>query len=286
MDSGRATCARGGGGPSRVEIVEFRDFIRRFYAEQGRTFPWRETDDEYEILVSELMLQQTQTDRVLKKYRPFLDAFPDYQSLAEATTSELLEMWQGLGYNRRALGLREICRRVTETGGRLPSDRETLLSYPMIGPGTAGSLRAFVFDIPSVFIETNIRRVIIHRFFSDRETVSDREILPVADAVLDRRDPRHWYYALMDYGVHLKKRVANPNRRSSHYRKQAPFEGSNRQLRGRILRDLVAAPDGAAYDDLRSRYGVEAEVLASCLYGLEQEGFILRDAGGSYTIKD
>jgi A/G-specific adenine glycosylase len=272
--------------PGRSEVAEFRDSIWRFYAEQGRPFPWRETDDEYEILVSELMLQQTQTDRVLKKYRPFLDKFPDYRSLADATTSGLLEMWQGLGYNRRALGLREICRRVREAGGRLPSDRETLLSYPMIGPGTAGSLRAFVFDIPSVFIETNIRRVIIHRFFSERDTVSDREILPVVEAVLDKRDPRHWYYALMDYGVHLKKRLPNPNRRSSHYRRQAPFEGSNRQLRGRILRDLVASPNGADYEELRVRYDVDPAALASCLDGLEQEGFILREAGGSYRIKD
>ena len=250
----------------------------------GRSFPWRENDDEYEILVSEVMLQQTQTDRVLRKYRPFLDVFPDYERLSRASTARLLEMWQGLGYNRRALALREIAVQVLERGGRLPSDEETLRSYPMIGPGTAGSLRAFVFGLPSVFLETNIRRVVLHHFFPEREGVPDRELLPVVEETLDGSDPRRWYYALMDYGVFLKNRVENPNRRSSHYRKQAPFEGSNRQLRGRVLRSLLSG-GAVCYDDLLEETGSRPEALETCLEGLERDGFIVRE-DARYSLRE
>lgn len=256
----------------------------RFYAEEGRKFPWRETTKEYEILVSELMLQQTQTERVLKKYSPFLDVFPNYRSLAEASTTALLEMWSGLGYNRRALALREIAVRVSAMGGRLPSDEETLLSFPMIGPATAGSLRAFVFNIPSVFIETNIRRVFIYHFFRDSEAVSDTEIVPLVASTLDSADPRNWYYALMDYGVFLKRRVPNPNKKSSHYRVQAPFEGSNRQLRGEILR-LLLAGKGCTYKELLESTSAERLPLETCLEGLEKDGFIVCENTGTYSLK-
>ncbi len=229
------------------------------------------------------MLQQTQTERVMKKYIPFLRNFPDYRSLASAATARLLEAWQGLGYNRRALALRRIAEQVLDDGGGLPSETEALLALPMIGPATAGSLRAFVFNLPSVFIETNIRRVFIHRFFPDAEAVSDREILSLVEETLDGRNPRHWYYALMDYGVHLKRSVPNPNRRSSGYRRQPAFEGSKRQLRGRILR-LLLAEENRAYEELLSSCGGEAERLDACLYELEREGFILCEDAG-YRLK-
>ncbi|MFP4491816.1 MAG: A/G-specific adenine glycosylase [Spirochaetaceae bacterium] len=257
----------------------------RFYAEQGRKFPWRETDNEYEILVSELMLQQTQTERVLKKYSPFLEVFPDYGTLAEASTIKLLEMWSGLGYSRRALALRDIAARVYAMGGRLPSDEETLLSFPMIGPATAGSLRAFVFNIPSVFIETNIRRVFIYHFFRCSDAVSDSEILPLVSSTLDTGDPRNWYYALMDYGVFLKSRVPNPNRKSSHYRVQAPFEGSNRQLRGKVLRLLVSGRR-CTYTELLEGTSAENLLLETCLEGLEKDGFIVCESPGTYSLKE
>lgn len=270
---------------ARSKLSEFRNTIWRFYAEEGRDFPWRQSDDEYEILVSEIMLQQTQTERVLKKFSPFLDRFPDYRSLAEASTSSLLEMWQGLGYNRRALALRRICEIVVDSGGGLPSDEKALLSLPGIGPATAGSLRAFVFRLPSVFIETNIRRVFIYSFFPQRERVSDREIYPLVEKTLDRRDPRRWYYALMDYGVYLKKIIDNPNRKSTGYRRQAPFEGSDRQLRGKVLR-LLLSEGKMSYrrliDKLDFPGAGEYERLAGILDGLEREGFIIKEETAPY----
>ncbi|MFO7849256.1 MAG: A/G-specific adenine glycosylase [Spirochaetia bacterium] len=231
------------------------------------------------------MLQQTQTERVLKKYPPFIRVFPDYARLSEASTVRLLEMWDGLGYSRRALALRDIAVRVSALGGGLPSDKDTLLSFPMIGPATAGSLRAFIFNIPSVFIETNIRRVIIHHFFEDREEVSDSEILPLVASTLDRSDPRSWYYAMMDYGVFLKGKVVNPNRKSSHYRVQAPFEGSNRQLRGKILR-LLVSEKRRSYEELLESTSAETLPLETCLEGLERDGFIVREEAGTYSLRE
>jgi A/G-specific adenine glycosylase len=229
------------------------------------------------------MLQQTQTERVMNKYGPFLRRFPDYRSLAAASTARLLDAWQGLGYNRRALAMRRIAEKVLKDGGRLPSDTEALLALPMIGPATAGSLRAFVFNLPSVFIETNIRRVFIHCVFPDAERVTDREILSLIEKTLDRRNPRHWYYALMDYGVYLKGKVSNPNRRSSGYRLQPAFEGSKRQLRGRILR-LLLTEEHRGYEQLLSTSNGGAERLDACLDELEREGFIVREAAG-YRLK-
>jgi len=203
--------------------------------------PWRETSDPYHILVSEMMLQQTQVARVLPKYTQFIRRFPTVHALDRAELRDVLDAWQGLGYNRRALFLKRLAREVAEQyDGNLPSDREKLKALPGIGDATSGALCAFAFNTPVVFIETNIRSVYIHHFFADRAAVSDDEILPYVERTLDLRKPREWYYALMDYGVHLKSIMPNPSRKSRHYAKQSPFKGSDRELRGRILRILTA----------------------------------------------
>jgi len=203
--------------------------------------PWRDTHDPYAIVVSEIMLQQTQVDRVREKYTTFIARFPDFLSLAEAPLTEVLTLWQGLGYNRRAVALKQIASIVSsDFGGSLPDSVETLKTLPGIGHATASSIAAFAFNIPTVFIETNIRRVFIHHFFHNRTDVHDNEILPLVQKTLARKNPREWYYALMDYGTSLKKSVPNPNRRSRHYARQAKFEGSTRQKRGAILRFVLA----------------------------------------------
>jgi len=231
------------------------------------------------------MLQQTQTERVIKKYQPFLDRFPTFKSLAEAPLGEVLQLWQGLGYNRRALGLKKTAEFVhREFDDSLPDDPETLITFPMIGPGTVGSLQAFVFRKPVAFIETNIRRVILFFFFQDEEYVKDAEVLRVVEQVLDTQDPRHWYYALMDYGVHLKYAVPNPNRRSAHYRTQAPFENSNRQIRGALLR-LITAEGPLSKQKLCGELDrFEDERITLCLEELEREGFIPAESE-SYRIR-
>ena len=209
---------------------------RRHY----RVLPWRETDDPYAILVSEVMLQQTQVTRALDHWARFLARFPEPAALAEAPPAAVLELWSGLGYNRRALALQRAAgAMVREHGGALPSDRDALLRLPGVGPATAGAVLAFAFSRPAVFIETNIRRVFLHQYFPAADAVPDAALLPLVARTLDRRQPRRWYHALMDWGAALGRRPGNPNRRSAHYSRQSPFAGSRRELRGRVLRLLT-----------------------------------------------
>jgi A/G-specific adenine glycosylase len=256
---------------------EFREKIWQYYQKHRRDLPWRNTTDPYRILVSEIMLQQTQVDRVREKYRQFIDCFPDVRTLAEATTVEVLGVWQGLGYNRRALSLHRIAVQVErESGGRIPEDDASLRSLPGIGPYTSAAIQAFAFNKPVVMIETNIRRVYIHCFFHDRAGVADREILPLIAATLDRENPREWYNALMDYGWYLGSTLENPNRRSRHYQRQVPFIGSNRQLRGKIIRTLVQGGEMEC-DDLFRAVEEPGSMVDPVLTELETEGFIARD---------
>jgi A/G-specific adenine glycosylase len=190
------------------------------------------------------MLQQTQVSRVLEKYPQFLKAFPTVEALANVQLSEVLKVWQGMGYNRRGLALKKMAEKVTtEFSGKIPRERHELESLPGVGPYTAGAVRAFAFDEPEIFIETNIRRIFIHHFFKNKEGISDREIYPLVEATLDRDRPREWYWALMDYGSHLPKIARkNPNTQSKHYMKQSTFKGSLRELRGKIIRALSESP--------------------------------------------
>ena len=186
------------------------------------------------------MLQQTQTARVLKHFDPFVARFPDARALAAADRGEVLALWSGLGYNRRAVALHRAAATIADRfDGEVPSGEEDLRELPGVGPATAGAVRAFGFGLPAVFVETNIRRAVLHELFPDRDQVGDRELLPVLERALDRADPRTWYQALMDYGAALGRGGPNPNRRSAHYTRQSRFDGSNRQQRGLILRVLA-----------------------------------------------
>lgn len=256
---------------------EFRLKITNFYHSHRRDLPWRDTTDPYWILVSEIMLQQTQVERVREKYSRFIARFPDVESLARASIEEVLSEWQGLGYNRRVLALKKAAGEIVERfGGVLPEDEKNLRSLPGIGPYTAAAILAFAFNRPVVMIETNIRRVFIHCFFQDRTEVADREILPLIEATLDRENPREWYNALMDYGYHLGTTIENPNRRSRHYQRQSSFEGSNRQIRGKILRLLVDGGEQAT-GDLCRNLDLPTSAIAPVLKQLEDEGFITRE---------
>jgi A/G-specific adenine glycosylase len=179
-----------------------------------------------------------------------------------------------MGYNRRARYLHELARRVVaEHGGSVPDDPEVLATLPGIGKATAASICAFAFNRPTLFIETNIRAVFIHFFFHDATNVSDRDILPLAEAALDRKRPHDWYSALMDYGSMLKKRHPNPSRRSAHHQRQSPFEGSRRQVRGRVLRALLAEP-GMSRARLAAAVGVPAKELGPVIDELVLEGLV------------
>lgn len=255
-------------------VQKFQEMIYQHYREHGRKFPWRMTQNPYHILVSEIMLQQTQVQRIMGKYEPFITLFPDFSSLARAPLRMVFREWQGLGYNRRAIALKQIAQRVTEEfRGSLPSSVETLITFPGIGRATASSISTFAFHKPTVFIETNIRRVFIHNFFRGKTHIRDAEILPLVEKTLDASSPREWYYALMDYGVMLKQKYENPNRRSAHYQKQSPFQGSNRQVRGMILKAL-ANESYISECEIAQKLQIDQEKLKNNLVQLEKEGFI------------
>jgi A/G-specific adenine glycosylase len=220
-----------------VDDNVFRTMIMRHFKRHGRhSLPWRKTTDPYRVLVSEVMLQQTQVPRVIEKYRQFLRVFPTFRRLAAASPREVLKVWQGLGYNRRALMLQRCAQVVVrEHGGKLPADFDALRALPGIGPYTAGAVLAFAYNMPHPVIETNIRRVYLHHYFPKKKKVPDALLESIVARTLDRKNPRQWYSALMDYGTWLADQVENPNARSKHYTRQSKFEGSLRQLRGQVL---------------------------------------------------
>jgi len=262
--------------PDARTIRAFRRTIGDFYRTHGRAMPWRETADPYCIIVSEIMLQQTQVERVRDKYLAFMKAFPDFRTLAATPLQEVLSLWQGLGYNRRAIALKHIAETVVESyDGKAPASVERLRMLPGIGHATASSIAAFAFNMPTVFIETNIRRVFLHRFFEDREGVHDDELLPIIAATLDRKNPRRWYYALMDYGADLKRRVPNPNRKSRHYARQSRFEGSTRQKRGQVLK-FILAHTNATPGTIAKALNLPGQETMQILHQLLAEGFLIK----------
>jgi A/G-specific adenine glycosylase len=231
--------------------IAFQNKIWNFYAAHKRVFSWRESINPYRITVSEIMLQQTQTARVATKFENWMTAFPTWHSLAEATELQVLQQWQGLGYNRRGLALYKIAKIVVEEyNSQLPQEPKVLVKFPQIGPNTAASICAFAFNKPVAFIETNIRTVFTHEFFPGKSNISDQELFPLIEATTDQENPREWYYALMDYGNHLKKSLKNINAASRHYSKQSNFKGSKREIRGFIIRQLTQN-NQAGLDDLR-----------------------------------
>ena len=248
----------------------FQKKIWKYYRAHGRDLPWRHTKNPYHILVSEIMLQQTQVSRVLVKYKEFLRHFPTLHALSQSSITDVLKVWQGMGYNRRALALHRLARSTST----IPRKFDVLVDLPGIGPYTAGAIMVFAFNKPVAMIETNIRRVFIHEFLSPSDSplsirgraegVGDEQILKLVTATLDHKNPREWYYALMDYGAMLAKTVPNPNRRSKHYTKQSKFEGSHRQLRGEVLRLLLAKkplPSGSKVKMIKKELHREGFVL-------------------------
>ena len=259
------------------DLRSFKRLIYDYYRKHGRSLPWRKTSNPYHILVSELMLQQTQVPRVLEKYREFIARFPDAAALAKAPLRSVLTVWQGLGYNRRALALKQIALAlVAQHRGKVPSSFDDLVKLPGVGKATASAILAFAFNRPVVFIETNIRTVFIHFFFPGQDEVSDEEIIPLVTKTLDAANPREWYYALMDYGTFLKKSIANPGRKSTQYQKQAPFDGSTRQVRGRILRYLTTEHE-CTEEALAQQLGLAPGRVRSALHELVKEGMITRN---------
>jgi len=262
----------------------FLETLWGYYAGHGRhDLPWRQAEagssfDPYKIMVSELMLQQTQVMRVIPKYQAFTEQFTNTRELARAELGDVLRAWQGLGYNRRAKYLWQAAQ-IVDNLKYFPKTSEELLRLPGIGVNTAGAIMAYAYNSPAIFVETNVRTVYIHHFYSDRTGVTDKEILTLLEQTLDHEHPREFYWALMDYGSHLKATVGNLNKASKQYTKQSQFQGSRRQVRGKILRLLgvqayVPSALLAALSDERSEAVIQA---------LLAEGLI-RQTKGQYHL--
>ncbi len=226
--------------------MEFQKTVLTFYRKEGRhTLPWRTTKNPYRILVSEVMLQQTQVERVIPYYKAFLKKFPTIQALAEASLGDVLRVWQGLGYNRRAKMLHEAVKTtMINHSGRMPREYDALVALSGVGEYTARAIRVFAYNKPEVMIETNIRAVFLHHFFTKKENISDKEIVSymIQSGIPKNTEPRAWYASLMDYGSYLKKTHPNPSRKSTHHIKQKSFKGSDREIRGALLRAVSDNP--------------------------------------------
>ena len=285
-----------------TELRAFVEFVAKKGRELYRDLPWRRTYDPYAIWISEVMLQQTQVSRVDGRWQRWLEHFPTVDALAAAAPSDVLEEWQGLGYNRRALSVHRAAQAISEAGGVFPQDQKELVKLPGIGPATAAGIRAFAFNLHGIYLETNVRTVFLHELYPQAEGVPDSELIPLveltcpasvsiaadtatANAVTAELTPRSWYYALLDYGAYLKKTIPNPSRRSKSHVKQSRFEGSHRQKRAELLRVLLAHKDegGAEFETLHQelcqievsngRETLDEQVTLGLLEELAKEGF-------------
>jgi len=226
-----------------VKYQDFQEIVWEKGRELYRSMPWREDTRAYYVLVSELMLQQTQVDRVIPKFEAFIEAFPDVQALAGATLGEVLTLWSGLGYNRRAKFLHAAAKVVVhDFRGEIPANHDDLVSLPGVGPNTAGAILAYSFNQPVVYVETNIRTVYFEHFFEHELNVTDTQLRELVAATLDNEHPREWYWALMDYGSWLKRNGRGAIDKSAHYKKQSPLKGSLREARGIVLKTLANGP--------------------------------------------
>ncbi len=259
-----------------LDVHPIREGLLGWFEANRRDLPWRNTRDPYRILVSEVMLQQTQVDRVIPYYERFLERFPDLGALASAPASEVIRLWSGLGYNRRAINLQRTAQAVVhDHGGDFPRTVDALRALPGIGPYTAGAIACFAFEQDVAFLDTNMRRV-IHRLAVGPELpelkLSEKELVALAAALVPPGDGWRWNQALIEFGAlqctaRKPACVVCPLReqcvaapvihatiaalpKGTRLKNEGMFEGSNRQYRGRILRALQAAPEGLTLVEL------------------------------------
>ncbi len=288
---------------TKKQITQFRKTVYAYYQKNKRALPWRKNINPYRVVVSEVMLQQTQVDRVIPKFNAFIKQFPTFESLALAPLSLVLKLWSGLGYNRRAVNLQRLAKIIVgagsprpgrmgakitlpRKGGETPPLPQTTADWdalPGIGPATAAAICVYAFNLPYPFIETNVRAVFIHHFFSSSvgarhalplQMVSDTDILPLVEQTMDTKNPREWFWALMDYGTYLKKQYQNPARHSAHHTKQSKFEGSVRQVRGAVVRALIKNKKMTEHK-LCSTLNKPKMLVHGCLAAMKREGLVI-----------
>jgi A/G-specific adenine glycosylase len=266
-----------------------RRALLAWYEARRRAYPWRGTDDPYRVLVSEVMLQQTQAARVGPAYRSFVTRFPSIRALARASRADVIREWGSLGYNRRAMALSEAARVIVrDHGGRVPADPRILAGLPGVGPYTAAAVASLGHGVPVPAVDTNVRRVVA-RARIGRDDAVPVEIEVAAAEWLDRGDPGSWNQALMDLGREVCRPVprcqACPLSRTCRFRlqgstpvrpqrRQARFEGSFRQLRGAVIRDLRGV-ESTTLAALAGRLGRPLADVASAVARLSAEGLVL-----------
>lgn len=251
---------------------EFKELIWQKGRELYRDMPWRQDTRPYYVLVSELMLQQTQVDRVVPKFEAFIGLFPDEKALAKASLADVLKVWQGLGYNRRAKFLHEAALKIVERGG-FPEDENSLIELPGVGKNTAGAILAYSFNQPAIFVETNIRTVYFRHFFEEDDRVDDKQVIEKLTQTLDVEHPREFYLALMDYGSFLKRNGYKRISQSKHYKKQAALKGSIREVRGQIIAQLTISDE--YLNDLKTKILAD-ERFDPALAGLIRDGLVMQ----------
>ncbi|MCH7699251.1 MAG: A/G-specific adenine glycosylase [Chloroflexi bacterium] len=283
---------------SKDESPQLRSALLAWHRRNALRAPWRETGDPYHVLVAAVMAQQTQMSRVLLKFDEFISAFPTIERLAGARTARVLRVWEGMGYNLRALRLHRAAKLIVRMGG-FPRTATELEQIEGIGPFTAAIISSFAFREPAAAVDTNVRRVIARLSGDVDVTLTDRDVQPAADVLISRRAPARWNQAIMDLGGRVcvsrspkcdvcpiarwcRSRAAfdkSPRKvaeRRASYKPQPKFEGSRRYHRGRIVQALRELPEGRSLSpqQLGNKLGIDN--IAELLDVLERDGLIRR----------
>jgi len=265
---------------SDQQIRLFQEKVLSFYTQHGRDLPWRKTTDPYKILLSEMMLQQTQVSRVMEYYMQWIERWPTVESLAEAPWKDVLKAWMGLGYNRRAVHVHQAAQTIANTfAGDILQAMEHYEKVPGIGLYTSRAVRIFASNADIVTVDTNIRRIFIHEF-SLPENISSKELWSLAEQCLPKDQSRTWHNALMDYGALLmtsRKTGIRP------LTMQSKFEGSDRQIRGMILRQLLQC--SSSLEELKMITKINTSRLQKILEKMIQEGLISL-SNNRYSIQE
>jgi A/G-specific adenine glycosylase len=258
----------------KKEIQSFQKHIFSWWKTHRRDLPWRHTHDPYAIYVSEVMLQQTQVSRVIEKYQEFLSAFPTVQTLYASPLSDILKIWKGLGYNRRAGYLKQtIDAIVKQYKGVFPKKDTELLQMKGLGIYTARAICIFAYKQDIAAVDTNIRQIISHYFFHDIQP-SVKDIQTVADQLVPKGKSWEWHQALMDYGALEMKGVKDKIKKKRNH--ITPFHKTDRYFRGRIV-DLLREEKrerAEIIDYMKKTYALEETKTLRLLFGLKHDGLI------------
>ena len=261
----------------KQEIELFRGKVFEFYSKNGRSFPWRKTTDRYAVMISEIMLQQTQAERVVPKFEAWLQEFPDIPSLASAPLRSVLSLWSGLGYNSRAVRLQRCAAIINDSfDGIVPGEPAVLKTLPGIGEYTCRSIPVFADNFDTAAVDTNIRRIMIHEL-GFPEDISPGILQQEAEALVPPGRSREWHNALMDYGslvLTSKKTGIRPLTR------QSKFQGSRRWYRGKLIKELVNT-DGMFLEEISEKYAECPWDIEKIINDLVSEGLVERQKSTS-----